>query len=65
MKGIKEKMSEEEKCNKCKYKRYYGKDIFPCTKCISEPPVTCYDCRQYTFGECKKGIRPCKKFEWW
>lgn len=55
----------EKNCKKCKYKQYQGKNIFPCTKCTNQPPITCYDCRQYGFGECKKGIRPCKKFEWW
>lgn len=54
-----------EKCKKCKYKRYYGKGFFPCTNCKNQPPVTCYDCRYSEIGEtCKKGIRPCKKFEW-
>lgn len=33
-----------EKCKKCKYKKYYGKDIFPCTNCKNQPLVTCYDC---------------------
>lgn len=56
----------DEKCRMCKYKRYYGKQIFPCTKCNEKSiPVTCWDCR-YSFvnGTCKKGIRPCKDFEW-
>lgn len=26
-----------EKCIKCKYKQYYGKNTFPCTKCTNEP----------------------------
>lgn len=54
-----------EKCKECKYKQYYGKDFFPCTKCKTYPPITCYDCRYAELGRnCKKGIRPCKKFEW-
>lgn len=54
-----------EKCKECKYKQYYGKDIFPCTNCKTYPPITCYDCRYAELGRnCKKGIRPCKKFEW-
>lgn len=52
------------KCENCKYKKYYGKDIFPCTKCTIEPPITCLDCRHALFKRCKKGIRICKKFEW-
>ena len=53
-----------EKCIKCKYKQYYGKNIFPCTKCTNEPPVTCYECRYAEIGgTCKKGIRPCDRFE--
>ena len=55
----------EEKCKKCKFKEYYGKGIFPCTKCEEEPPVTCKDCQQFMFGRCKKGLRPCKNFKWW
>jgi hypothetical protein len=55
----------KDKCKKCKYKRYYGKGFFPCTKCENQPPVTCYDCRYAELGRnCKKGIRPCKNFEW-
>lgn len=55
----------EEKCKKCKYQQYYGKNIFPCTKCKKEPPITCKDCRYAEIGgTCKKGIRPCNKFEW-
>ena len=55
----------EEKCKKCKYQQYYGKNIFSCTKCKKEPPITCKDCRYAEIGgTCKKGIRPCNKFEW-
>ena len=54
----------KEKCKKCKYKKYYGKNIFPCTKCNIEPPITCFDCRYALFNRCKKGIRICKNFEW-
>lgn len=54
-----------EKCIKCKYKQYYGKNIFPCTKCTNQPPITCYECRYAEIGgTCKKGIRPCNRFEW-
>lgn len=57
-----------EKCIKCRYKQYYGKNIFPCTKCDLkklDKPVTCYDCRYAEIGgTCKKGIRPCDRFEW-
>lgn len=55
----------KERCKKCKYQKYYGKNIFPCTKCTNEPPVTCYDCRHAMFKTCKKGIRPCEEFRWW
>ena len=57
-----------KKCEKCKYKQYQGKNIFPCTKCDknkNDVPITCEDCR-YAFvsGRCKKGLRPCKNFKW-
>lgn len=57
----------KEKCKKCRYKDR-NKNVFPCDKCLSEnltqKPVTCDDCRYGWFEHCKKGIRPCKKFEW-
>lgn len=63
--GVSPEEYYEDKCKKCKYKRYYGKGFFPCTKCENQPPVTCYDCRYAELGRnCKKGIRPCKNFEW-
>jgi hypothetical protein len=57
----------DAKCQKCKHKGR-PKHVFPCSKCIQENlkerPLDCTDCRTYWFGECKKGLRPCKNFEW-
>lgn len=58
----------EEKCKKCRYKNR-NKNVFPCDKCLKEKlkekPITCHDCRYAEIGgTCKKGIRPCNKFEW-
>ena len=51
-------------CENCLYhEKYYGKKIFPCNRCVkNDPPITCKDCR-YRCN--KKGIMPCKNFEWW
>lgn len=52
------------KCEKCRHKNR-PKHIFPCNKCEENKkdiPITCHDCRY----ECnKKGIQPCKDFDWW
>lgn len=56
-----------DKCKKCKYEDR-PKHIFPCSKCDKskeDVPMTCYDCRFYKLACEKKGIHPCKDFEWW
>ena len=49
-------------CKICRYKDRRT-DVFPCNKCKEKGfmPLTCDDCKWYCD---KKGIRPCKKFEW-
>lgn len=59
------KKSVKEKCKECKFKNRLNKTYFPCNKCDSKgnPPLTCVECRSYPCTN-KKGIRPCKNFEW-
>lgn len=60
-------MRLKDKCKTCKYLDR-NKYVYPCDRCLSnnlpEAPVTCDDCRHSWFNSCKKGLRPCKNFEW-
>ena len=52
------------RCKDCQYKNR-PRDKFPCDKCKEKGfvPLTCDCCRCYPCNN-KKGIRPCKNFEW-